>query len=96
MYAAGVIFVTLCVSVALLHSKVYSGQSVTKLGCTCTSDAGPQGMRRWSGELDGPLFHGRDDRSGLYTRNGIGLPSPLLFFLSLDFLDKLCRFSGGV
>lgn len=41
-------------------------------------------MRRWSGELDGPLCHGQDDRSRLYTRNGIGLPSPLLFILSLS------------
>lgn len=84
MYAAGVI--PFCV--ALIHSYVYSGQSgVQYIRCGATGDEA----------LEWRAGRAVVSWSGLYTRNGIGLLSPLLFFsLSLDFLDKLCRFSGGV
>lgn len=65
-----------------------------------TSDAGPQGMRRWSGELDGPLCRcgvmGRMIEVGYTREMGLACPHRCFFSLSVDFLDKLCRFSGGV
>lgn len=60
-----------------------------------TSDAGPQGMRRWSGELDGPLCRcgvmGRMIEVG-YTRE-MGLACPHVAF-SLSLLISWINYAG--
>ena len=64
-----------------------SGQCVT-----CTQDAGPQGKRMRLRAGRAVVCHGQDDRSRL----GLACLHRCFFVLPLDFLDKLCRFSGGV